>query len=157
MTDIETLLTKWSILLDLFPGPFSVAPIYFYIKRLDNKSRMQKFVSILIPILGILAGMFAASCIHWTISEELLIFLAVGFIITVNTLFEGMVQYWNGIFRFKTSSVSYALNLFFAFFLLLVGHLMRVDLYIALFIVFGIKLFSNLSYISQRFFSKLPI
>lgn len=109
----------------------------------------------LIPIAGLLAGIVLAGCIHWSISEDFSVFLAVGLIITVDLLFEGTVQFWNGTFRLNASLFSYLLTLFFAFFLLTIGHLMRVDLYIALFIVFGIKLFSNLSYISQRFFSKL--
>lgn len=111
---------------------------------------------ILIPFLGLALGITLASSSHWTISEEFAVFLAMGFIITLNILFEGTVQYWNATFRLKSILISYLLNLFFAFFLLYVGYLLHVDLYIALFIVFGIKLFSNLSYISQRIFSKLP-
>ncbi|MBY0405287.1 MAG: DUF1290 domain-containing protein [Cyanobacteria bacterium] len=114
------------------------------------------FLLSLIPILGIILGVSIASCVRFTISEDFTVFWAVGFIVTINILFEGMVQYWSTSFRLKAILLSYFLNLFFAFFLLTVGYLMHVDLYIALFIVFGIKLFSNLSYISQRFFSKLP-
>lgn len=110
-----------------------------------------------IPVLGLILGLVLANSIRWTISEEFSVFLAVAMIITLDLLFEGTVQFWHGTFRLKGILFSYCLTLFFAFFLLTIGNLMKVDLYIALFIVFGIKLFSNLSYISQRFFSKLSI
>ena len=82
-------------------------------------------------------------------------FIAVGLIITLDLLVEGTSQYLSGKFSLRSILLTYFLNLLFAYFLLTIGSLMRVDLYIALFIVFGIKLFSNLSYISQKFFSKL--
>jgi small basic protein len=118
---------------------------------------MQKtLIYNIIPVIGLAIGLAMATFSHWTISEEFSVFLAMGFIITLNIFFEGVVQYWNGTFRLKATLFGYMMNVFFTFFLLYIGYLLRVDLYIALFIVFGIKLFSNLSYISQRIFSKLP-
>jgi small basic protein len=118
---------------------------------------MQKtLIYNIIPLIGLAIGLAMATFSHWTISEEFSVFLAMGFIITLNIFFEGVVQYWNGTFRLKATLFGYMMNVFFTFFLLYIGYLLRVDLYIALFIVFGIKLFSNLSYISQRIFSKLP-
>jgi small basic protein len=116
----------------------------------------KSFPLVLIPVAGLIAGMTIAIYSRWTVSEDFSVFLAMGFIVTLNVLFEGTVQYWNRTFRLRAILFSYLFNLFFAFFLLMIGYMMHVDLYIALFIVFGIKLFSNLSYISQRFFSKLP-
>lgn len=130
--------------------------VYFQIQNCLNMGMRKTLPLLIIPFIGLLCGIALATCVRWTISEEFSVFLAVGFIVTINALFEGTVQYWNGTFRLKASLFSFMLNLFFAFFLLMIGYLMRVDLYIALFIVFGIKLFSNLSYISQRFFSKIP-
>ncbi len=109
----------------------------------------------LLPILGLALGVFVANSLSVSISEDLSVFLAVGLILTLDLMVEGTSQYLGGKFSLRSMLLTYFFNLLFAYFLLSIGNLMRVDLYIALFIVFGIKLFSNLAYISQKFFSKL--
>lgn len=110
---------------------------------------------IFLPLIGLICGILLANTVHFSITEDISVFLAVGLMVTVDLLFDGTARFLNEKFQLKASIFSYLLNLIFAYFLLTLGYLMHVDLYIALFIVFGIKLFSNLSYISQRFFSKL--
>lgn len=100
-------------------------------------------------------GLFLANTIQLSVTEELSVFIAVGLMITLDLLVEGMTQYFSNKFSLRSALLTYILNLLFAYFILSIGNFMHVDLYIALFIVFGIKLFSNLSYLSQKFFSKL--
>ncbi len=109
----------------------------------------------LLPLLGLFLGIFLANSLNFSITEELSVFIAVALILTLDLLVEGTSQYLANRFSLRSMLLTYFFNLLFAYFLLTIGTLMRVDLYIALFIVFGIKLFSNLSYISQKFFSKL--
>lgn len=109
----------------------------------------------LLPLLGVLLGILLANTVSFSITEDLSVFIAVGLIITLDLLVEGTSQYLGGKFSLRSMLLTYFFNLLFAYFLLTIGNLMRVDLYIAVFIVFGIKLFSNLAYISQKFFSKL--
>lgn len=110
---------------------------------------------LLLPVAGLLVGILLANSFSLTITEDLSVFVAVGLIITLDLLVEGTSQYLSGKFSLRSMLLTYLFNLLFAYFLLTIGNLMRIDLYIALFIVFGIKLFSNLAYISQKFFSKL--
>jgi small basic protein len=109
----------------------------------------------LLPLVGLILGILLASNLSFSITEDLSVFIAVGLIITLDLMVEGTSQYLGGKFSLRSMLLTYVFNLLFAYFLLTIGNLMRVDLYIALFIVFGIKLFSNLAYISQKFFSKL--
>lgn len=109
----------------------------------------------LLPLIGLVLGIGLASNMNLSITEEFSVFVAVGLIITLDLLVEGTSQYLGNKFSLRSMLLTYGFNLLFAYFLLTIGNLMRVDLYIALFIVFGIKLFSNLAYISQKFFSKL--
>jgi small basic protein len=109
----------------------------------------------LVPLLGLLLGVTLANTLSFSVTEDLSVFIAVGLIITLDLLVEGASQYLSGKFSLRSMMLTYFFNLLFAYFLLTIGNLMRIDLYIALFIVFGIKLFSNLAYISQKFFSKL--
>lgn len=108
------------------------------------------------PIAALALGVWAGTRINFTMTEDMALFLAMGLIIALDLLFEGMAQYLNHCFQLRGILINFLLNVVFAYFLLTVGYLMHVDLYIALFIVFGIKMFSNLSYISQKFFSKMP-
>lgn len=116
---------------------------------------MRLFWFFLLPALGLLLGILFANTLTFSVTEDLSVFIAVGLIITLDLLVEGASQYLGGKFSLRSMLLTYIFNLLFAYFLLTIGNLMRVDLYIALFIVFGIKLFSNLAYISQKFFSKL--
>ncbi len=109
----------------------------------------------LLPLVGLMLGIVLANSLSLQVTEDFSVFLAVGLIITLDLLVEGTSQYLSNKFSLRSMLLTYFFNLLFAYFLLTIGNLMRVDLYIALFIVFGIKLFSNLSYISQKFFSKL--
>lgn len=109
----------------------------------------------LLPLAGLLCGILLANSVNLSITEDFRVFIAVGLIITLDLLVEGTSQYLGEKFSLRSMLLTYFFNLLFAYFLLTIGQLMRVDLYIALFIVFGIKLFSNLAYISQKFFSKL--
>jgi small basic protein len=109
----------------------------------------------LLPLVGLALGIIMANNISLSITEDLSVFIAVGLIITLDLLVEGTSQFLGGKFGLRSMLLTYFFNLLFAYFLLTIGNLMRIDLYIALFIVFGIKLFSNLAYISQKFFSKL--
>lgn len=109
----------------------------------------------LLPVVGLIVGIALASSLNFTVQEEFAIFIAVGLIITLDLLVEGTSQYLGNKFSLRSMLLTYFFNLLFAYFILTIGNLMRVDLYIAVFIVFGIKLFSNLAYISQKFFSKL--
>jgi small basic protein len=110
---------------------------------------------LILPLLGLGAGIFLANSFTLTIGEDISIFLAVALVLSLDMLVEATARYLSNKFSLRSMLLTYLLNLLFAYFLLTIGNLMRVDLYIALFIVFGIKLFSNLSYISQKFFSKL--
>lgn len=116
---------------------------------------MRMIVYFLLPIFGLVLGVVVANLLSVSLTENLSLFIAVGLIITLDLLVEGTSQYLGGKFSLRSMLLTYFFNLLFAYFLLAIGELMRVDLYIALFIVFGIKLFSNLAYISQKFFSKL--
>lgn len=108
-----------------------------------------------LPLAGLVFGVVLANSLSFSITEDVSVFIAVGIIITLDLMVEGTSQYLGGKFSLRSMLLTYIFNLLFAYFLLTIGNLMRVDLYIALFIVFGIKLFSNLAYISQKFFSKL--
>jgi len=116
---------------------------------------MRALLFFLLPVAGLVLGILLAKTLHVSMSEEISVFLAVALMITLDLFVEGTSQYLSGKFSLRAMLLTYIFNLLFAYFLLTIGNLMRVDLYIALFIVFGIKLFSNLSYISQKFFSKL--
>jgi len=116
---------------------------------------MMMLLYLLLPIVGLVLGFTLANTLTFSVSEEMSVFIAVGLIITLDLLVEGTSRYLSNKFSLKAMLLTWFFNLLFAYFLLTIGNLMRVDLYIALFIVFGIKLFSNLSYISQKFFSKL--
>ncbi|MBY0449952.1 MAG: small basic family protein [Cyanobacteria bacterium] len=108
---------------------------------------------LVLSVLAIVVGFWTANSIQFTMTEEISIYLAMGLIVTVDLLIEGANHYLEGHFNWKTITFNYAISLLLAALFLKMGQLMRVDLYIALFIVFGVKLFSNLSYISQKFFS----
>lgn len=107
-----------------------------------------------LPLLGLAVGTWLATQFRLPLTEEWAVFLAVAMVITLDLMVESTSQYINGRFSLSAATLTYLCNVLFSYFLLTIGHLMHVDLYIALFIVFGIKLFSNLSYISQKFFSK---
>jgi small basic protein len=109
---------------------------------------------ILLPLIAVLAGFLLANRVELTLSEEISVYLAVGLVLTIDLLVEGVRRYVKGEFILKALIFNYTANLLFSYFFLRIGNLVRIDLYIPLFIVFGMKLFSNLAYISQKFFSK---
>jgi small basic protein len=104
----------------------------------------------LLPLLGLILGILLANNLTLSVTEDFSVFIAVGLIITLDLLVEGTSQYLGDKFSLRAMLLTYFFNILFAYFLLTIGNLMRVDLY-----MFGIKLFSNLAYISQKFFSKL--
>ncbi len=114
----------------------------------------DRTVIFLIPVLGTILGFFIAQNVTFVITEELSLYLAVGLVITADILAEAVRHYLNDRFVLKRTLMNYVFYVALSFFFLKIGYLVRVDLYIALFIVFGIRLFSNLSYISQKCFSK---
>lgn len=127
----------------------------FWTESPYNQAIMRMIGYFLLPLLGVVLGIYLATHLNFAVTEELSVFIAVGLIITLDLLVEGTSQFLGNRFSLRSMLLTYFFNLLFAYFLLTIGNLMRVDLYIALFIVFGIKLFSNLAYISQKFFSKL--
>lgn len=114
----------------------------------------DRTVIFLVPLLGMVLGFLIAQNLTFAVTEELSLYLAVGLVITVDILAEAVRHYLNNRFVLKRTLMNYGFYVLLSLFFLKIGYLVRVDLYIALFIVFGIRLFSNLSYISQKCFSK---
>lgn len=114
----------------------------------------ERLFWILLPLIAVISGFLLANRVELTLTEEISVYLAVGLVLTIDSLIEGIRRYVRQEFNLKAISFNYFANLIFSYFFLRLGNLVRVDLYIPLFIVFGMKLFSNLAYISQKIFSK---
>ncbi|MBK8189704.1 MAG: DUF1290 domain-containing protein [Vampirovibrionales bacterium] len=104
-----------------------------------------------------LAGLGAGLALAWnvdaSISEERSVYLVVALVITMETLFHGLKLYLEERFDLRTTLLNFGVNLLAAFFFLKIGFLTHVDFYMALFIIFGMRMFSNLSALSQKLFA----
>lgn len=102
---------------------------------------------------GLAAGLALAWQVDASISEDRSVFLVVALVISLETLLHGFKLYLEERFDLRTTLLNFGANLLTSFFFLNIGFMTHVDFYMALFIIFGMRMFSNLSALSQKLFA----
>ncbi len=108
----------------------------------------------MIPILGIILGIIIGILLPMDIPEWLTVYVAVGLLAALNTVFGGAVADLQQRFDVKVFLSGFFGNLVLALALTFIGEKMGLSLYLVPMFAFGVRLFENFALLRRLFFSK---
>lgn len=101
-------------------------------------------------LLGILAGLF----VPYNLSSETLPYVAVGIIAAMDTVFGGIWANMNRRFKVGMFISGLISNALLAIAFIFMGNKLGIDLSLAVVVVFGVRIFNNLSSIRRYLFER---
>lgn len=108
----------------------------------------------MIPILGLIVGVLIGIFMPYQIPEDYSMYVAVGILAALDTVFGGAVASMQGRFVLRTFISGFLGNILLAVLLTFIGIKMGLDLYLAPVFAFGVRLFENFSMLRRLFFNK---
>ena len=105
-----------------------------------------------IPILGLLIGIIVGGLLPITIPVISTQINTILVIIATDALFNGFLNKLEGKFSTLLFSIEFLLNTLLAVGIVYFGIIMGVDLFLPVTIIFGVRIFHNLSQINQKLF-----
>ena len=108
----------------------------------------------MIPILGIIIGILIGILLPMDIPEGLTVYVAVGILAALDTVFGGAVADLQNRFDVKVFLTGFFGNLLLALALTFIGEKMGLSLYLVPMFAFGVRLFENFALMRRLFFSK---
>ncbi|MBE7011981.1 MAG: DUF1290 domain-containing protein [Ruminococcaceae bacterium] len=101
-------------------------------------------------ILGVLAGLY----VPYNLSSETLPYVAVGLLAVMDTVFGGIWSYFERRFNLTMFVSGLVSNSILAILFVLMGNKLGLDLSLAVVVVFGVRIFNNLSSIRHFLFKR---
>ena len=101
-------------------------------------------------LLGILAGLF----IPYNLSDESLHYVAVSILAALDTIFGGVWSYFEKRFKVAMFISGLISNALLAIAFTFLGDKLGIDLSLAVIVVFGVRIFNNLSNIRRYLFER---
>ena len=108
----------------------------------------------MIPILGMIIGILIGIFLPFDIPEGLAVYVAVGILAGLDTVFGGAVADLQKRFDIRVFLTGFTGNLLLALFLTFIGEKMGLSLYLVPMFAFGVRLFENFAMLRRLFFSK---
>ncbi len=109
----------------------------------------------LIPILGLLIGCLAAFLIPWNINPSYSVYVAISILAALDSVLGGMSANLNKRFSMMIFLSGFFCNALLAAFIIFLGEKLGLDLYVAVVVVFGTRLFQNFAIIRLHYVDKL--
>ena len=101
-------------------------------------------------LLGILAGLY----VPYELSDGTLPYVAVGLLAVMDTVFGGIWSYFEHRFKVAMFISGLISNAVLAILFVLMGNKLGIDLSLAVVVVFGVRIFNNLSSIRRFLFER---
>lgn len=108
----------------------------------------------MIPILGLIIGVLIGIFMPYQIPEAYSMYVAVGILAALDSVFGGAVASLQGKFGLRTFVTGFLSNIMLAVLLTFIGIKMGLDLYLAPVFAFGVRLFANFAALRRLFFEK---
>ncbi len=108
----------------------------------------------MIPIIGVIIGVLIGIFLPHQIPEAYSMYVAVGILAALASVFGGAVASMKSQFEFKTFLSGFLGNTLLAVLLTFIGIKMGLDLYLAPVFAFGVRLFENFAQLRKLFFDK---
>lgn len=109
----------------------------------------------LIPVLGLLIGCGAAFLMPWSINPAYSVYVAIAILAALDSVLGGISAILNKNFTMIIFLSGFFCNALLAAFIIFLGEKLGLDLYVAVVVVFGTRLFQNFAVIRRFYFSKL--
>lgn len=103
----------------------------------------------LLPLLGIAVGIAIGLYVPITISKEYLSYFAAIIFVFIDAALGGIGAAAEKTFDTKKFVIGLAINLIASAFFLYIGKLFGIDVYLVIIIVFGLRIFTNISKIRR--------
>lgn len=109
----------------------------------------------MIIIVGLLIGVILALCINVNIPDAYTIYVAVGILAALDSVFGGVAAVLRKDFDMKIFLSGFSSNILLSAALAYIGKILGISLYMAAIIVFGARLFQNFAIIRRFLLIKL--
>ncbi len=103
-------------------------------------------------IIAVLTGVLLGLLLPYNLSADTLPYVAVAIIAALDSVFGGLVAYFNKKFNMNVFLMGLVSNAILAIFLTYIGNLLGISLNFAVIIVFGVRMFNNLTGIRRVVF-----
>ncbi|MFN8670869.1 MAG: small basic family protein [Candidatus Sericytochromatia bacterium] len=110
-----------------------------------------------IVVISLILGMIIGFLSPFSIPVELSKYFAVSILAGLDTSIGGLRAGIEKHFRLSIFISGFTFNIFLAAILVYLGDLLGIDLYLAAILVFGMRLFNNITFIRRDFLDKLWI
>lgn len=105
-----------------------------------------------IPIIGLLIGLVIGGLLPVSIPLVNTQINTILVLVSTDALFNGFLAKLEGRFSTLLFSIEFLLNVLLAVGMVYFGIIMGVDIFLAVIIIFGVRIFHNLSKINQKLF-----
>ncbi|MBO5408626.1 MAG: small basic family protein [Clostridia bacterium] len=109
----------------------------------------------MIPILGLLIGCLTAFWIPWNINPAYSVYVAIAILAALDSVLGGVSANLNKRFSMIIFLSGFFGNALLAAFIIFLGEKLGLDLYVAVVVVFGTRLFQNFAIIRLHYVDKL--
>ncbi len=114
-----------------------------------GQERRQSGLWIILPICAVAVGIAAGLWFPGFISSEYTTFFAVGIVAAFDSILGGLKAVPKGTFRLRIFLSGFLVNIIVAVLITYMGYLLSLDLYLAIIVVFGTRIFKNLAQIRK--------
>ena len=104
----------------------------------------------ILAVVGIVAGILIALSVPWIITPGYSVYFAVGILAALDSVFGGIYASMNKRFNMAIFISGLICNALLACAIIFLGEKLGLDLYMAIVVVFGTRLFNNFSSIRHR-------
>lgn len=108
----------------------------------------------LIPVIGLLIGCLAAFLIPWSINPTYSVYVAIAILAALDSVLGGVSAIVNKNFSMAIFLSGFFCNALLAAFIIFLGEKLGLDLYFAVVVVFGTRLFQNFAVIRHAYIAK---
>lgn len=105
----------------------------------------------ILPLLGLLAGIVAGLLLQVNVSYELSRYSAVAILAALDSVLGAVRAELDGVYDNRIFVSGFVVNAVVAVFLTFIGDRLALDLYLVALITFGIRIFNNLALIRRHF------
>lgn len=109
----------------------------------------------LIPILGLIIGCLAAYFLPWNVNPAYSVYVAIAILAALDSVLGGISANINKKFSMVVFLTGFFGNALLAAFIIFLGEKLGLDLYIAVVVVFGTRLFQNFAVIRRTYITQL--
>lgn len=110
-------------------------------------------------IVAVLVGVLLGLLIPYNLSSATLPYVAVAIIAALDSVFGGLLAYFNKRFNISVLIIGLVSNAILAVFLTFIGNILGISLSFAVIVVFGVRMFNNMASIRRltfdRYFERL--